>query len=342
MLPAADNPDELIPMYVCYEEDPQRFRRFREATAGMRFSRRQCLPGRVFAGGRPEWSTDLRRDLVECRAVLAEELGIRTAMAFPVLVGEKVAGVLEFFSDRVIQPDARMTDAMVGLGLQLGRVIERAQFEEYLLTVADDIQRRIALDLHDDVGQELTGLGLKTETLAEMLAAAETPAGKLAADVAAAVDRTRGKVRRLSRGLLPVELEGGSLVGALGQLAASAAAGFRMACTFDCFHPDPAFHGRVAVHLYRIAQEAVSNAVRHSGATSVRITLDQENGETVLRIEDDGKGPSSDVLRGGGLGLRTMRYRAGLIGRILEIGPGPKGGTQVVCRVPAGNAVLDA
>ena len=168
-----------------------------------------------------------------------------------------------------------------------------------------------------------------------MLAPAETPAGKLAADIAAAVDRTRSKVRGLSRGLLPVELEEGLLAVAMRQLAAAATAGSLIACTFDCSHPDPVFDGRVATHLYRIAQEAVSNAVRHSGARNIRITLDRNDGETVLRIEDDGKGLSSDAAQAGGMGLRTMRYRAGLIGGTLEVGPGPSGGTRVVCRLPS-------
>ena len=197
-------------------EDPERFRRFREVTFGLRFRRGQGLPGRVFASGKPEWTTDVRGDLIERRARRGRRTGHCTAVAFPVLLGEKVAAVLEFFSDRVIQPDERITDAMVSVGMQLGRVIERAEFEEHLLTTAEEIQRGIAQDLHDDVGQELTGLGLKAETLAEMLAPAKTPAGKLAADIAAAVDRTHDKVRGLSRGMLPIELEEGLLAGALG------------------------------------------------------------------------------------------------------------------------------
>ena len=165
LLPSAENPDELASAYVCYAEDPERFRPFREATLGIRLRRGQCLPGRVFASGKPEWTTDLRDNLIASRAVLAEELGIGTAIAFPVLVGERVAAVLEFFSDRVVQPDEGITDAMVSIGMQLGRVIEHAEFEEHLLTIAEEIQRRIAQDLHDDVGQELTGLGLKAADL---------------------------------------------------------------------------------------------------------------------------------------------------------------------------------
>ncbi len=337
LLPAADNPHELVLAYAHYDEDADRFSRFREATLAMRLRRSQCLSGRVFARGQPAWTTDVRRDLVARRAVVAAELGIATAMAFPVLTGRKVAAVLEFFSDRVIQPDARITDAMAGVGMQLGRVLERAEFEEHLLTAAEDAQRRIAQDLHDDVGQELTGLGLKVETLAEMLAAAKGPAAELAADVAVNIDRTRNKVRVLSRGLLPPELEEGLLTGALERLAIITTTSSRVACTLDCSHSDPVFDERVALHLYRIVQEAVSNAVRHGRVKNIQIALQRENGETVLKIVDDGLGLPSEALQAPGMGLQTMHYRAGLIGGKLAVGPGPNGGTQVECRL--GSAV---
>lgn len=335
LLPAADDPDELVPTYVYYREDPDRFCRFREATLGMRFCRGQGMSGRVFASGRPEWATDLRHDLSAYRAVAAEELGIRTAVAFPVLVGETVAGVVEFFSDKVIPPDESISDALLGVGMQLGRVLERAKFEEHLLAAAENIQRRIAQDLHDDVGQELTGLGLKAETLAELLAATKSPGKKLAADIAAGLERTHDKVRGLSRGMLPAELEEGLLSAALEQLAAATSGNSRIKCQCTCFHPNPVFDSRVASHLYRIAQEAVANALRHSGARHIRITLDQEQGATVLRINDDGKGITPRPGQAKGMGLRTMDYRAGLIGGKVEIGPAPRGGTQVVCRLAA-------
>ena len=206
LLPAADNPNELVPVCVYYPEASDRFRRFRDVTLAMRFRRGKGMAGRVFASGRPEWATNLRRDLSKCRAVAAEELGIRTAVAFPILVGEKVAGVVEFFSGQVIPPDERTSNAMLGVGIQLGRVLERANFQEHLLAIPEEIQRAIAQDLHDDLGQEMTGLGLKAKTLAEMLAPTKTPAAQLAADMAATVDRTRTKVRGLSRRLLPSNL----------------------------------------------------------------------------------------------------------------------------------------
>jgi signal transduction histidine kinase len=246
------------------------------------------------ASGKLEWTTDLQHDLVERRAAVAEDLGISTAVACPVLLGEQVVAVLEFFSDRVVQPNCGIADAMLDVGLQLGRVIERAAFEEHLLTIAEDIQQGIAQDLHDDIGQELTGLSLKAATLADLLAPATTPRGKLAADIASALDRTHDKVRGVCRGMLPIELEEGLLSSALEQLAAATSESSRVGCKFICRHPDPVLESRVSMHLYRIAQEAVANAVRHSRARRIRIVLAWRDGETTLRIEDDGTGLSSD------------------------------------------------
>lgn len=275
----------------------------------------------------------MRHNLIECRAVVAEELGIGTAIAFPVLVGEKVVAVLEFFANRVLQPEGRITDVMADVGMQVGRVVERAEFEEHLLTLAEEIQQGLSQDLHDDVGQELTGLGLKAETLAEMLVTAKSPARELAADIVAALERTHDKIRGLCWRMLPIELEEGLLFSALEQLAAATSRSSRMKCEFARSHPDPVFDSQVCVHLYRIAQEAVANALRHSGAQRIRITINQEHGETALSIEDDGKGLSTKSARAEGMGLRTMRYCAGLIGGKLEIGRSIYGGTQVICRV---------
>jgi signal transduction histidine kinase len=87
------------------------------------------------------------------------------------------------------------------------------------------------------------------------------------------------------------------------------------------------------MHLYRIAQEAVANAVRHSGAKNIRISLDQKHNEIILRIEDDGKGMPCDLVRSEGMGLRTMGYRAGLIDANLNLCPRSGGGTKVECRL---------
>ncbi len=207
---------------------------------------------------------------------------------------------------------------------------------EHLLSIADDARRGIAGELHDDVGQELTGLGLKAETLVEMLARdCVRHAAGLAADVATSLRRTQEKVRKLCHGIMPSGLEEGLLADALRRLAAETSPGSGIQCAFSCSHPDLAFDSRVSIQLYRIAQEAVSNAVRHSGGQKVCIRLEECNGRTVLVIEDDGKGLPNEPTRAEGMGRRTMRYRAGLIGGRLELGPGRCGGTRVECRLAA-------
>ena len=340
-IPDAAVADILVPDYYCSREDYDRFDRLHEFTKDVRLRRGEGLAGGVFATGKTAWSTDLQHDLGGYGPAMAAELGLATAVAFPVLVGENVAAVLEFFADKPIQPDENIDEAVAGIGMQLGRVIERAEFEEHLLTIPEEVQRAMAQDLHDDVGQELTGLGLKAKTLKEMLAHDKAPAAKLAADLAATVDRTRTKVRGLAYRLLPVELEKGMLPVAIGQLIAAVNTGSGMQCTFDCARRDRLFDSRTATHLYRIAQEAVSNAIRHSGAHRIRITLQQDDGQTALQIADDGKGLPSNTLESAGMGVRTMRYRAGLIGATLAIGPGPQGGTLVVCKLPNQDATVD-
>jgi two-component system CheB/CheR fusion protein len=249
---------------------------------------------------------------------------------------------------------------MLGVGMQLGRVFERAGLQEHLLCIADQMQHHIAQDLHDDVGQELTGLALKAETMAEAFdtmdsggaqltgnGAAASALRPLPADVkhrcsALAVDilettqRAQGKIRNLARRILPIELELNSLPGALRRLCDDAGRGARLSCEFRNSHPEETFEGRIAGQLYRIAQEAVANAIRHAQASCVRIELAKKRGHTLLSVVDDGQGMPAGAGAASGVGLRIMRYRAGLIGATLEIAPGPGGtGTAIICRLPA-------
>ena len=292
---------------------PSAFRHFREVTFGLRLSRGQGLSGRVLAGGRLEWTTDLRRDLIDRAGLAAEELGIGSAVAFPVLLGEKVAAVLEFFSDRVIPPDSRIAEAMVGVGLQLGRVIERGEFQKHLLTIAEDIQRGIAQDLHDDIGQELTGLGLKVGTLAEMLAPGKTSAARRLA--AEDCGRRRSHARQSSPAVAAECCRSNWRRGCWPCAGAPCRCDVRttlaLSCEFACSLADPVFDSRISMYLYRIAQEAVANALRHSGAHSIRIGLGRENGETFLRVEDDGSRSVRGIPPSGGHGSADHALSSG-------------------------------
>ena len=300
---------------------------------------------------------DVQGRILEVNLAGAALLGLDRNMLVQKRFGQFVAvehrAAFADFCHRALLVDAKQTcevtilkDAQAVAALVEGIAVQDRQGERkvcraavidisHLLTIAEDIQRGIAQDLHDDVGQELTGLGLKAVTLAEMLAPATTPVGKLAATIAAAIDRTYDKVRGLCRGMMPIELEEGLLAGALAQLVAATSGSSRVRCEFACSHLDPVLDRTISLQLYRIAQEAVTNALRHSRAHNIRIALACENGDSVLSIEDNGTGLSSAAAQAEGMGLRAMRYRAALIGAQLEVGPRRGGGTRIVCRLVA-------
>jgi PAS domain S-box-containing protein len=209
-------------------------------------------------------------------------------------------------------------------------VTRRKELEHEVLAIAAREQRQIGQELHDSVGQELTGLGLMAHSLAQRLpdAAVEKP---IARRLVAGLDAVHQKVRELSRGLIPVHVESRGLSAALDDLAVRTTEASGISVTAECPEwielPDHA----TATELFRIAQEAVGNALRHGRPRHVRLTLLPEPNGLRLRIKDDGVGIQTGPDKRDGLGLRIMRYRAGLIGGILQITPSQEGGTVVTC-----------
>jgi two-component system CheB/CheR fusion protein len=226
-----------------------------------------------------------------------------------------------------------MVESMASVGLQLGRVIERKTLQDRLLTLSEEEHRRIGQELHDDVGQEMTGLAMKAETLVEMLREDRGPTGDLARDVLVSVNRTQRKLRALSRGLVPMEVDAPALEDALGGLARQLNEGKEIFCQFVSRSEARVADSRTATQLYRIAQEAVANIARHSQAEHVDILLVIDDAATTLEIRDDGQGLPAEWTGGLGMGLQIMRYRASLIGGILTVESLATGGTLVTCRL---------
>ncbi len=131
-LPNPDDANELLPVDASYEHAPHRFAAFRAATLQLRAQRGRCLVGRVYATGQPEWIRGIDRDFESPRAPLAQQLGLVTAAAFPVMAGPEVVGVLEFFSQDIADPTPEVLDAMTSIGTQLGRVVERDRLDRAL------------------------------------------------------------------------------------------------------------------------------------------------------------------------------------------------------------------
>ncbi len=209
---------------------------------------------------------------------------------------------------------------------------ERVRLEEEILSISEREQQRIGHDLHDSLCQHLTGVALAGEVLSGQLAAKSLPEAKAAGHIVEMVEGAIDLTRTLARGLHPLDLTGEGFTDALRQLASTMTEGFKTPCTFECDLPVEIAEPVVATHLYRIAQEAVTNAVKHSSARTIIVRLDGAGSGLTLTVSDDGVGELPKVSRG--MGLRTMAYRASVIGATFNIERQLSGGTRVTCILP--------
>ncbi len=211
---------------------------------------------------------------------------------------------------------------------------ERKRLEQEILEIGAREQRRIGQELHDDLCQWLTGTEYLASALANDLATRSPADAARALKIANAMRQGNARARTLAHGLAPAVIEAAGLTGALRELATSAGEMFRVRCLFDGPETVALRNEVAALQLYRIAQEAISNAVRHGAAREVHILLQPAGDRVTLLIRDDGSGIPQPPPETPGMGLRTMRYRAGIIGATLEIRPGASGGTEIACIFP--------
>ena len=211
-------------------------------------------------------------------------------------------------------------------------LLERSQnLEDELINISEREQQRIGRDLHDDVCQYLAAIGLTVTMLKQELEKTSFIQPSRLGEIADHLREAATRVRQLARGLSPVDQDEGGLESALEQLAAGTSKLTGIACSFVGSGPDLELSSNAAIHLFRIAQEAASNSVKHARARTVIIALDTANGSSSLRVSDDGVGFSLLSGEKKGMGLNTMRYRARMIGGELEILPNTPSGTTVIC-----------
>ncbi len=205
-------------------------------------------------------------------------------------------------------------------------ISERRRLEAEILKISEWERARIGQDLHDSIGQQLTGLAFLSEAVGDELNAEGSPHRVEIEKICGYLKASHGQLRQIVQGLLPLNLADG-LASGLGRLAENAEATLGIDCYFNDELELASLSPSISTHLYHIAQEAVANAVRHGCARQVDITL-RPNGERgELVIKDDGSGSSPDEDNNHGSGLRIMRYRADLIGGSLAIirNKGPRG-----------------
>lgn len=213
-------------------------------------------------------------------------------------------------------------------------ITERKQMEEAILDISAREQRQIGQDLHDGLGQHLTGIAFLGKVLEQKLAADHVEEANDARKIVGLVNQAINKTRELSRGLLPVVSSADGLMSALNHWASDVEDLFHIPCHFECAEPVLITDVAQATHLYHIAQEAVNNAIRHSRATQLLMSLSGQGGVGTLMIEDDGIGLPKSAPGQAGLGLRIMNYRASMVGGSLELRRGALGGTVVACNFP--------
>jgi len=221
--------------------------------------------------------------------------------------------------------------------------VERLDLERKVLEISDEERRRIGHDLHDGLGQHLTGISLLSASLAQRIEAGSTDTAKDAEKISQLVAQTIGWTRDLARGLSPVTLESDGLLAALEELAGNAQSLLGIACSWRCEGSEPHLDRQSALHIFRIVQEAVSNSVKHGKAKAVQISLVVHGHVLTAKVIDDGCGLSAKTRANPGLGLRIMNYRARMVGAVLSVDRiGPAGGTVMTCqcRVPSESAVL--
>jgi len=227
-------------------------------------------------------------------------------------------------------------------------ISERRRLQNEILRAVSEEQRRIGQDLHDTAGQDLAGLAylikshlafledsISKESLSDSSdswMASELVTMQKTAD---AIQDLQHKIRTVIRGLAPVDVSGDGLMAALTDLTAGIHELHHIRCDFHCPKSILLNDNQLATHLYRIAQEAINNGLRHGGARQISVTLEESQNWITLTIHDDGCGfKFKQSIENDGFGLHIMRYRANLIGARFSIQPSDGGGTTVCCCLP--------
>lgn len=258
---------------------------------------------------------------------------MRTGRAKIIGIGREVVGKRK--NGSTFPMDLAVSEVFLGARRLFTGIVrdltDRKRLERQILEISDREQQRIGQDLHDGLGQQLAGIGFLSKSLEQRLTKKRTPESKDAREIAGLVSDAIGQARGMAHGLNPVDMSATGLMSALRELCATIQHTFRINCVLTCETPVLLGDGAVATHLYRIAQEAVNNAIKHGQAKNISVVLDHAGDTITASVRDDGIGFPDELPERKGMGLQTMRYRAALIGATLSILKIPTGGTRVDC-----------
>lgn len=214
-------------------------------------------------------------------------------------------------------------------------ITKEKMLEAELVRISENEQRRIGQDIHDDLCSQLSGIGCLTKVLEQKLRESHSEEAEMMESITGMVAQAGTKAREIAKGLVPAVLETQGLASALRELAARRRELFGVNC-IAIIPEDPRLEripDSIAIQLYRIAQEGVTNAIRHSDAEVIELSLKVLDGHVEMKVRDNGKGMAREPI-GSGMGLMTMRRRAEMIDADFSVQASPGGGTQIRCSVP--------
>jgi signal transduction histidine kinase len=267
--------------------------------------------------------------------------GYASIIALPLLWRSECLGTLAIYSDQITafqEEEAHLLQNLAGdiaYGLVALRTrAERERLQRELLDISEREQRRIAQDLHDGLCQQLIGNSYLAASLQRRLAQRNDPEAPGLQRLAESLRNAAADARALSHGVHPVDSAPRALMKALENFAQVTSRMFGVSCEFVCPKPVLLRQQSTATNLYRIAQEAVGNAIKHGGCTRVKVRLQYAGRQHLaLSVRDNGCG--IPAVRGNdGMGLQIMHYRASMCGGTLEIRKATPRGTVILCRVP--------
>lgn len=235
------------------------------------------------------------------------------------------------WANKIIRDERQKITEILSVGHDITR---RRQLEKEILDIAERERKLIGQEMHDSIGQLLTGLAIKGKGLSLKLKGKFPAEAKNALELSRLANQAIALMRDLARMLYPVDIETGGLISALKTLASNSERILDVKCRFSCETPVSVNDLTEAKQLYRIAQEAVTNAAKHGQAKEISIELHSKENVFVMTISNDGQDFTPSFRLKNGLGLKIMEYRATLIGGVLDISKGPKRGMVVTCTVP--------
>jgi signal transduction histidine kinase len=263
---------------------------------------------------------------------MADRIFVRSWSTLAVTVSGVFAALM-FVIRRAAQIIKVSTVNLTTINEQLQQEIkDRKRLERELLSIIERERQRIGQELHDSIGQQLTGIAFMMEVLGEKLSDKSLTEQMLYAEmINSRVSKATEQTHNLAKGLHPIDLDRNGLVSAIQELASNTEQLFDVSCTLKCENAVSINDVSVAMNLYRIAQEAITNAIKHGHAKNIRIDLIAGSGCLTLTVENDGLDLPAGANHSDGMGLRIMRYRAEVINSSLEVRKGTNGGTIVTC-----------